>query len=108
MHKVRKAKPVAQSKQGKHINITWSRERCVLSTPTPQRCISQVVASEQALGGTDVTTQSKLPKGSKSTSSQRAQSMAKPRSREANMEINHRRKQANMDMRKGNNPNPLI
>ena len=41
-------------------------------------------------------------------SPQRAQSMAKPRSREANMQIKHRSKQANMDMHKGNDPNPLI
>ena len=35
-----------------------------------------------------------------STSPQREQSMAKPRSREANMEIKHRNKQANMDMQR--------
>ena len=33
-----------------------------------------------------------------STSPQRAQSMAKPRSREANMEIKYRNKQANIEM----------
>ena len=42
-----------------------------------------------------------------STSPQRVQSMAKPRSRQANMDINHKSKQANVDMHKGNNPNPL-
>ena len=34
--------------------------------------------------------------------------MAKPRSREANMDIKHRSKHANMDMYKGNVPNPLV
>ena len=43
-----------------------------------------------------------------STNPQRVQSMAKPISREANMEIKHRNKQTNMDMHKGNDPNPLI
>ena len=35
-----------------------------------------------------------------STSPWRAQSMAKPRSREANMEIKHRSKKANIDMQR--------
>ena len=43
-----------------------------------------------------------------STSLRRAQSMAKPRSREANMQIKHRSKQANIDMHKGNDQNPLL
>ena len=34
--------------------------------------------------------------------------MAKPRSREANVDIKHRSKHANMDMHKGNDPNTLI
>ena len=42
-----------------------------------------------------------------STSPQRAQSMAKPRSREVNMEIKYRSKHANIDMQR-NDPNPLI
>jgi len=41
-------------------------------------------------------------------SPQGAQSMAKPRSREASIDTKHRSKQANMDMHKGNDPNPLI
>jgi len=52
----RKAKRVAQNKQGKHINIAWGGERCESGTPTPQRCISQVVTSKQTLGGTNVAT----------------------------------------------------
>ena len=51
--KAKKAKRVAQ---GKHINITRGGERCKVSAPTPQRCISQVVTSKQTLGGTDVAT----------------------------------------------------
>ena len=43
-----------------------------------------------------------------STSPQRAQSLAKPRSRVANIGIKRRSKQTNMDMCKGNDPNPLI
>ena len=53
----KKTKWVAQSKQDKHSNITQSRERCVSSTPTPWKCILQVVTSEQALGETNATTQ---------------------------------------------------
>ena len=53
----KKAKRVAPSKQGKHINITRSEERCESSTPTPWRCISQVVTSKQALAGTNANTQ---------------------------------------------------
>ena len=37
-----------------------------------------------------------------------AQSMAKPKSREANIDIKYRSKQANIDMHKGNDPNSLI
>ena len=51
---------------------------------------------------------SKWPQRLISTSPRRAQSMAKPRSREANMEIKNRSKQANIDMHKRNDPNPLI
>ena len=58
----KKVKRVAQSKQGKHINIIQSGEKGVSSTPTPGRCISQVVTSKQALGGTKVTTQASGPK----------------------------------------------
>ena len=43
-----------------------------------------------------------------STSPLRAQSVVKLRYRHANMEIKHRSKQANIDMQKGNGPNPLI
>ena len=96
---VKKAKWVAQSKQGKHINIAQSGGRYVSSTPTPQRCISQVVTSKQTLGGMVVTMQAS-PRG--------AQSMAKSRSREANMEVKHRSEQANIDVHKGNDPNPLM
>ena len=53
---------MAQSKQGKHVNIAWGGERCVSGTPTPWRCISQVVTSKQALGGIDATTQASGPK----------------------------------------------
>ena len=52
----KKAKWVTQSKQGKHINITQSREKCVSSTPTPRRCVSQVVTPKLALGRMDATT----------------------------------------------------
>ena len=104
----KKIKRVAQSKQGKYIYITRSGERCESSTPTPRRCISQVVTPKQARGGMYATTQSKWPWGLISTSPRRAQSIAKPRSREANIEIKHRRKQANRDIHKGNDPNPLI
>ena len=70
--KAKKAKQVAQSKEGKHINIARNGERCVSSTLTPQRYISQVVTPNQSLRGMDVTTQAN-PWG--------AQSMAKPRYR---------------------------
>ena len=52
----KEAKWVTQNKQGKHNNIVQSEERCVPSTPTPRRCISQVVTSKQTLGGTNATT----------------------------------------------------
>ena len=61
----KKAKRVAQRKHGKHINIAWSGERCKSSTPTPQRCISQVVTSKQTLGRKDVTTQAQAHRGHK-------------------------------------------
>ena len=76
-----KAKRVAQSKQGKHINIAWSRETCVSSTPTPRRCITQVVTSKWSTRGTYVTTQASGLKRPTSTSPQKAQSMAKSRSK---------------------------
>ena len=50
------------TKQDKHINITQSGERCESSTPTPQKCISQMVTSKQALRRTYVTTQASGPK----------------------------------------------
>ena len=65
MQKAKKAKRVAQSKQGKHINIARSGERCVSSTPTPRRCISQVVTSKQALGVTNETIQEQAHNGHK-------------------------------------------
>ena len=45
---VKKAKRVAQSKQGKHNIIAWSRKRCVSSTPTSQRCVSQAIIKQVA------------------------------------------------------------
>ena len=87
----KKAKRVAQSKQGKHINIGRSEEKCESSATTPQRCISQVVTSKGTLGGKDVTIQAN-PRG--------AQSMARPRSREAKMEKKHKSKQANIDIQR--------
>jgi len=50
----RKAKRVAQSK---HNNIAQSTERCVSSTPTSGRCVSQVVTPKQGTRGADATTQ---------------------------------------------------
>ena len=61
----KKAKRVAQSKQGKHINISRSGERRESSTPTPRECISQVVTSKQTLGRMDVTTQAQAHRGHK-------------------------------------------
>ena len=61
----KKAKRVAQSKQGKHINIARKGERCVSSTPTPRGRISQVVTPNQSLGGTNVTTQAQAHGGHK-------------------------------------------
>ena len=55
--KQRKPNMVAPSKKGKHINIAQSGERHESSTPTPRRCISQVVTSKQTLRGTNVSTQ---------------------------------------------------
>ena len=45
---VKKAKRVAQSKQGKHNIIARSRKRCVSSTPTSQRCVSQAITKQMA------------------------------------------------------------
>ena len=61
----RKAKRVAQSKQGKHINVAQSGERYVSSTPTPWGCISQMVTPNQSLGGMDATTQAQAYGGRK-------------------------------------------
>ena len=66
----KKAKQVAQSKQGKHINITRSGERCISNTLTPRRCISQVVTSKETLGGKDVTTQAQAHEGHEAWQSQ--------------------------------------
>ena len=78
------------AKQGKHINIGWSGEGCVSGTPSPQGVYLtngyiQLILRRDECEHT-------------STSPQRAQSMAKPRSREANMEIKYRNKQANIEM----------
>ena len=89
--KKRKPNGVAQSKQGKYINIAWSRERCVSSTPTPRRCISLVATPNQSLGGMDATAQASL---------YGTQSMAKTRSREASTVMKHRSKQAIIVMHK--------
>ena len=51
---------------------------------------------------------SKWPQRPTSTSPRRAQSIAKPRSRKANIEIKNRSKQTNIEMHKGKDPNPLI
>ena len=61
----RKAKRVAQSKQGKHIKVMQSGERCVPSTQTPRGCISQMVTPNQSLGGMDATTQAQAHGGRK-------------------------------------------
>ena len=61
----KKAKRVAPSKQGKNINIARSGERCESSTPTSQRCISQVVTPHQATRGMDVTIQVQAYGGTK-------------------------------------------
>ena len=90
--KAKKAKRVAQSKHGNHstshrvekgVNIKHTNTTGVYLTsghiqtnPRRDRC------------------------NHTSTNPQRAQSMAKPRSREANMEIKHRSKQANIDMQR--------
>ena len=57
------AKRVAQSKQGKHINIARSGESCRTSTQTSRRCISEMVTSKQTLGRMDITTQAQTHRG---------------------------------------------
>ena len=79
----KKTKRVAQSKQGKHINITevYLTSGYIQTSPRRDRCNHT----------------SKWPQGLTSTSPWRAQSVAKPRYREANIDIEHRSKQANID-----------
>ena len=50
-----------QARKKYQLCIKW-RERCVSSTPTLQRCISQVATSKQALRGTDATIHASGPK----------------------------------------------
>ena len=54
---------------------------------------SQMVASKQTIRGTNAT-KHKWPQRLTSTSPRKAPSMAKPRSRQANMDIKYRSKQA--------------
>ena len=49
----KRAKWVAQSKQGKHNIIAWSGGRYASSTPTSQRCVSEAVTSKHATRETD-------------------------------------------------------
>jgi len=85
----KKAKWVAQRKQGKHINIAWRREVHIKHTNTTEvYLISGHIQTNPRRNGCNHT----------STNPRRVQSMAKPRSSEANMEIKHRSKQANIDM----------
>ena len=106
--KAKKAKQAAQNKQGKHVNIARSGERaCIKQTnatevyPTSGRI--QTIHKRDGCNHT-----SKWPQRPTNVNPWRPQSMAKPRSRQANMDIKHRSKQANIDMHKGNDPNPLI
>ena len=89
----KKDKQVAQSKQGKH-NIAQSGERvCIKQSNTTVLYFtsghSQISHRRDGCNHTR-----KWPQRLKSTSPQRAQSMAKPRSRHENMEIKHRSKKS--------------
>ena len=64
-----------------------------------RRCISQVVTPKQSHTGVGC--------NHTRSSTQRALSMAKPRTREANMDFKHRSKQAYTYIQ-GNDPNPLM
>ena len=95
----KKAKRVAQSKHGKYINIARKRKVYIKHTNTTKMYLTN---------GNNKTSSRGDRCDHISTSPWRAQSRAKPRSREAKMEIKHRSKQTNIDMHKGNDPNPLI
>ena len=89
----RKAKWVAQSKQGKHNNVAWSKERvCIKQTDTMKMHLTS--GNTQTIhkrGECNYT--SKWPQRLTSTSPRRAQSMAKPKSRHA-IDIKYRSKKA--------------
>ena len=92
----------------KQARQAWSEEKCVSSTPTSQRCISRVVTSKTNHQRDRCNHTSKWPQRPTSTNPRSAQSMAKPKYRQANIEIKHRSMQKNIGMHKGNDPNPLI
>ena len=87
----KKAKRVAQSKQGKHVNVACQRrmERrkvCIKNTNTMEMYLtSGYIQTSPRRDGCNHT--SKWPEIPTSTSLQKAQSMPKPRSRQANMDI---------------------
>ena len=90
----KKAKWGAQSKQGKH-NIARSRERkCIKKTNIIGMCSLKWLHPNKPQTGWMQQQTSKWPQRPTSASPWRAQSMAKPRSRQANMDIKHQGKQA--------------
>ena len=62
MQRNKESQTGAQSTQGKQNIITQNGEGYALSTPTSQRCVSQMVTSKEAIRGMDATTQASGPK----------------------------------------------
>ena len=95
--KAKKAKRVAPSKQGKHINIARRRERFTIKhTNIPGMRLTSGYTSFGHEGDGCHHTRTRPPGGGGG----RAQSIVKPRSREANTEIKYRSKQANIEMQR--------
>ena len=118
MHEhVGKRAKIQRSKKSKTGGTKQARQACQRRMERRKVCIKNTNTMEMYLTSGYIQTSprrdgcnhtSKWPEIPTSTSLQKAQSMPKPRSRQANMDIQYRSKQANIYMHKGNDPNPLI
>ena len=93
------------TRQAYQHHTEW-RKVCIKHTNTTEVYLtSGYIQTSPRRDGCDHT--SKWPQGLTSTSHRGVQSKARPRSRQANIDIKHRSKQTNIDIQ-GNDPNPMI
>ena len=108
MHKhVGKCAKMHKSEESKTGGTKQARQAYQHHTKQRKVCIKHTNTTEVHLTSDYIQTNLRRD-GCNHASPRGAQSMAKSRSREANMLVKRRSEQANIDMHKGNDPNPLM